>query len=304
MSSAAAPLTIVYVVAGDEAETLLLAHASVATSRRVQPQLPVVLLCWPPLPDSAVVRALKTLVAEIRPVPQPSGQDPAITAREIRMSARALLPGPLLYVDNDTLWVRPFPLALARSERLLAVLDRYEQRPLPAWPSWLDPHFAACGWAHPLPRYYNAGVLLWPDNADQHAFAESWRSRFRFFVARVGRVIDQPAFNVTLASRAAPLHGSLPEACNALFPAAPHLARGAVLWHFFCGKRPGYVLHAFANTFHGEGDLDWALYERARARDWPYLEGKRAQFARYAAYGRHAFRQWRRERVAMLFSRA
>lgn len=288
-------MTLVYVVAGQNERFVNMALLSALTSRRVHPQARIEVFRWTKNALTPAWRNLARTVDRIHEIEVPDCACPVEASRFLKITARHRLNGPFVYVDVDTLWVAPFPAHLLASGKIMAARDRYRNAPLPRWPGWVEPTFSRCDWPYPTRRYYNSGVIVWPDSPAATLFAEQWLTRWRHSTRLTGRAIDQPAFNSLLDQTPKAHFSLLPDTCNALVDADPHLARGACLWHFFNYPDEDNLLNNLLEA-RSCGQPDWARYEQAVAQRWPGPGPLQPWWRVRLDFWRRAWRQLKRER--------
>jgi len=300
---------VVYVLAG--CKTSVYSHmacVSATMTRVLHPELELCLVCdeaaWRHLraTDPAVLDPFDTAIT----VPD-VGSAGQLTSRYLKTLVRLYLDGDLLYLDADTLPIRPFLSLRDYPGDVLAAHDRIPQRPNPHIPVWCAPVFHQLGWVYPPRRYVNCGVLYWRDTPASRALAQEWHRRWRASVD-VGYPMDQPAFNAA-ANELQVEVGILPVAYNAMVVASPRFARGAKILHFYATmsreRLPPYTLldHLVAHR-RATGVVDMAAIERARRRNYPWMvtEGikRNVQTGHYMDAVRLAARRGVREVQALI----
>lgn len=191
----------------------------------------------------------------------------------LKTRTRDVLTGDFVYLDVDTLPVRPFDDVFGRDFDLAMVQDRNHHCPIdPVFPHWEEPRMKKLGWEVPLARYFNTGVIFSRDTpAARRVWAEWQRLWHESFAT--GDDWDQLALSVAIHNVPANVL-ELPPAYNAMVTAHPVHARGARVCHFFTGNpaawRQTLFEHLIGQTERGEG-LDWDLVDRCTAMDHPWL---------------------------------
>ena len=242
---------------------------------RFHPRARIVILM-----DPATHQSLSGLHARLLEIAAPvvvdlGIDDPRYASRAIKLRARESVAGDLLFIDSDTVLVRPLPDDLPACRVAGVVYDRWDRRGRPALrlDSWVEQLFHTAGW-EPASRYFNAGVVWMPDTPDVHRLCERWRERWEQ-TCRLGRHNDQPALNAAI--------GELPDAVrplassyNVSVGSHPELIRSAIIYHFWVEKwfdaaRPITLLDHLILHYRRTGALDGAAVERARRRRFPWM---------------------------------
>jgi hypothetical protein len=195
-------------------------------------------------------------------------------SRELKIRLRQMLAGDLIYLDGDTLPLRPFAELATFDGELLGAHDRIAALPVPHIPFWYEPLFRRLGWQYPPDRYLNVGVLYLRDVPRIHALAAEWLARWQASAA-VGCVNDQPAFNAAVQALGVEV-GILPVSYNAMVTVSARFARGAKILHFFAsesGERERAVTLLDHLVMHrrATGAMDFDAVVRARQRNYPWM---------------------------------
>ncbi len=229
-----------YVVVSDGADIHAdLAYISARFLRLVHPKLPIT--CLMDRQSAAAQRASKhplgSVVDHILEADVPHDM-PGPKSRWLKTGMRLLLEGDFLYLDTDTICLRPldhllekatqgsFDLGMARdlNIRLAEKSRRIGLRGLPA-------ELSSLGWSCPNSGFFNTGVILYRDTEEARNQARCWRSLWQEALAR-GCHQDQPAMNQSLAQSKAKLLVLEPRH-NAMVLAAPRTVPSARIMHFF-----------------------------------------------------------------------
>ncbi|MEM7625321.1 MAG: hypothetical protein AAF333_06810 [Planctomycetota bacterium] len=264
--------TVCYVVTAnaDSAYPAMLC-ISVGALKRVEPEARVALLTTEASLEHIrrQLPAVDDVVDEIvcRAVPDDL---PAMKAsRYLKTNIRRFVDGPLIFVDVDTLPVRPFlsQFDLSRYD-LIAAADLNPGFPYPFFPGHGRRTYEALGWACPTRHYVNSGVMGWADSPAAHLLSAAWYAGWQETSER-GVNVDQPSLNHAIDTQDAEL-GLLPKSYNAMVAASPWLARNAHILHFYTEKgRPdeNTVLAELLDAFERTGEVDWGLVDRAARGD-------------------------------------
>lgn len=191
----------------------------------------------------------------------------------LKTRTRDLVEGDFVYLDVDTLPVRPFHDVFARPFDLAMVQDRNHHCPIdPVYPHWEEPRMKRLGWQVPLARYFNTGVIFSRDTPAARRVWGEWQRLWHESFA-TGDDWDQLAVNVAIHHTPADVL-ELPPAYNAMVTVHPVHARGARVYHFFTVNRDAWrqtvFEHMLAQAERG-GELDWSAVDRCVAMDHPWL---------------------------------
>ncbi|MGH7586657.1 MAG: hypothetical protein ACREMH_10445 [Gemmatimonadales bacterium] len=210
----------------------------------------------------------------LQAVPGHDGGDATATSRSIKTRLRELVEGDVLFLDADTLVLRPIEAALVRSRAVRLAYDRYRPRGGPALQlsGWVEDLLGKARWPRPA-AYYNSGVIWLPDSAQARQLCGKWR-RLWLEGRALGTWKDQPSLNVALhhSGTVEPLP---PEHNVHPYSAPQHLRRSRIL-HFWVTtginlQRPATLLEHLVAEFRAGGSFDRAAIERARRRNFPWV---------------------------------
>ncbi|MEM1107212.1 MAG: putative nucleotide-diphospho-sugar transferase [Planctomycetota bacterium] len=191
-------------------------------------------------------------------------------SRHIKTQMRLLVDGEFLFCDVDTLPVNIFrrDLESCRSSDFAACRDRNFMRPYLYSPRYHADMFETLGWAHPMPRYFNSGVIYWGDTAAAQDLCAAWHRDWHK-TRELGVSYDQPSLNRILNEHSDRYRlKTLPKCYNAMVDASPWLARKARILHFYTRNgmpRRNTVLFELINAYQATGAIDWSLVEQARS---------------------------------------
>jgi hypothetical protein len=266
---------VAYVLVGNGQDRYTtMCYLSAAAVRRLHPGVRIVLVT-----DEDTGRLVRAYAPHLREVVHDFFVEPATMpearARSFYLKTRLrdVVQGDFIYLDSDTLPVRPF-LEMAQGDWDVAfVQDRTHHGPItPVFPHWELPRLARMGWQAKLSRYFNAGIGFYRDNALTRAFAADWQDRWRHSYS-LGDDWDQLALNVSLEAVPVRAH-ELPPSYNAMVTVSPVHARGAKIYHFFAGNRTELADSLFEHLirhYYEKREVDWATLDRCVARDHPWM---------------------------------
>ncbi len=156
---------------------------------------------------------------------------PLHQSRVLKTSLLQRLESDFIFLDVDTVLVRPIAHRLALPYSLQMTLNRVETRPIIGFPNNMIAHYQALGWEWPTPRYFNSGVIFVKAGTESERLFEEWHRRWRLSLS-LGLHQDQPALNSSLAALQVPV-GRLPVSYNAMVCVDEALRRRAKILHFF-----------------------------------------------------------------------
>ncbi|HEU4648417.1 MAG TPA: putative nucleotide-diphospho-sugar transferase [Gemmatimonadales bacterium] len=267
---------VVYVLADDELGPYAdMAFVSASAVRALHPELERCLVTDRATEARLGVgdRALLDLFHTVHVVPDVAGSAKE-RSRELKTRLRQELSGEFLYLDVDTVPIRPFTDITRFQGDILAAHDRIAQRPEPHIPHWWEPLYRQLGWAYPPVRYLNNGVAYFRDTPAVHELSREWHRRWRASTA-AGCANDQPAFNAAAHELGIEV-GILPVPYNAMVTVAPRFARGARILHFYASElrsreRAVTLLEYLVAHRRATGTVDFAAIARARRRNYPWM---------------------------------
>ena len=271
-------LRVCYVLADDDlGRYATMACISATSLRRVHPGHEIVLLC-----DASTAKAIRRtdhplsrLCDSIIPAAV-AGPTAAERSRWLKTSLRRLVPGELLYLDVDTVVIRPIELEPGPRDHALASADACDHRgrPVQEVAPWVTQLFERLAWQ--MPRLYrNAGALFFRDTPTGHAFGERWHAEWRRSV-EAGCHRDQPALNAAAGAMSGAV-GLLPLRFNAMPAYRPRLARGAAIYHFWAEQtlnldHPSSLLDHLVQHYEQAGAVDEETIDWCRRHSYPWIQ--------------------------------
>ncbi|HBJ33237.1 MAG TPA: hypothetical protein DDZ51_00440 [Planctomycetaceae bacterium] len=198
-------------------------------------------------------------------------EDNRIASRRLKVQARQLVEGDFFQLDADLLLARP--LRFSDFENVASVAAALNRETLGDFKEdfenkWSQQLFRQAGWKWPE-NYFNTGFLFWKDNERTHGFCKGWQEARDEFTARVGKVIDQPAFNRVACEHE---HVTVVDSCyNSPVSTLPQLSRKARCYHYYAdqdghdgfrGTALGYLAEKLSNK---DNDARAAIEQFARS---------------------------------------
>jgi hypothetical protein len=201
------------------------------------------------------------------------GESPVHTSRILKTTLLQRLQSDFIFLDVDTVVVRPIAPKLLEPYSLQMTLDRSPQYPKPCFPDWIVPHYEQLGWEWPTARYYNSGVMLVrADEASRQLF-EEWHRRWQEFLA-LGLHYDQPALNSSIHQLKLTV-GCLPVQYNAMVRVNEAFRWKARVLHFFVeGNTTDHDTEygRLINAVTSGRTLTSETVQKAVRRRWPLVE--------------------------------
>jgi hypothetical protein len=194
--------------------------------------------------------------------------DRRLRAFYLKTAFRRFVDGDVVYLDGDTLVIRPIADVLEADAEVGAVLDFNHDGPW--FPPQLRDAYLELGWTYPLEYYFNSGVLLLRDTAAVRAFSEEWSRRW-FLLVEKGLPGDQEAFVTALYST--PVRWQrLPTPFNAITTKRNYRFRDARVLHFFGSveEQRGTIFEHLLRHLAATGAFDERAYRRALRQGHPW----------------------------------
>lgn len=262
-------------VSSGEDKYAKLAAISCATLRRVNPSAKITLVCDEvslPLVLRSPLHVAEKFDSVVEVITGLA--TPMLRSRYLKINMRKCLDGDWLYMDVDTIVVRPIDRVFEIAGDLVAAADRHRGKPFATLPTYMQPYYERMGWSWPVNRYYNSGVLLMRDTRASHRMADLWMSKWRSG-QQIGLNVDQPSFNSAIFDSKISV-GSLPSRYNAMVSALPVLIRGASVLHMYesGGRVPGEavsLLDHLVSEYDRSGSVDWPAIELCMKKKVPWV---------------------------------
>ncbi len=172
---------------------------------------------------------VETVAADV-----PPGDD-LVRSRWLKIILPTVIRRDCLYLDSDTLVVRPLDFSAAPPSPVAAALNRDGLGGGPfSSESWVRGLYDRCAWEWPVDamgRYRNSGVIAFRHGDEAVEFSRAWMRNWSHFRAATALHFDQPAFNHTGFETG--VMGLLPAAWNSPVGVLPQTAAGASVFHYY-----------------------------------------------------------------------
>jgi hypothetical protein len=169
-----------------------MAYLSASSLKRIHPDAHVVLVT-----DGATAESLEPLRTrlsecfdELRPIPVPGGTA-KLRSRAIKTKLRQAVTGDFIFLDADTLVVRPIDGLWAFSADLAMTFDWESNDRQQHIPPYTEGLYRELGWRFPPPLYVNSGVMLVRDTFQNHLFFEQWHKCWQQQISATSYLEDQ-----------------------------------------------------------------------------------------------------------------
>jgi len=191
-------------------------------------------------------------------------------SRFVKTSMRKVIDGDFVFIDADAVPIRRFDEIAETGACMAAAPDLDDLLDMPIFPSFATELLHTCGWAAPLPYYFNSGVIYMADTPAVHEFGEEWHNRWKIMWEQTGDHRDQPAFNSAIDATGVKVR-TLPEAFNAALYISPWKARNAKILHYWMNADKGQILgHSLLahllDVYQTTGQIDWVAVDRCGER--------------------------------------
>jgi hypothetical protein len=244
--------------------------------RRLHPQARIILVTDEPTARAIDhgSHALGNIVSEI--IVQPTGtDDPVVGSRHLRTVLRQLVKGDYLYLDSDTIAVRPLDRGWPKEADVAMGRDWNQRGIPPAAVPGIENLRAALGWEFRMDRYLNAGVMFVRDTPAAHAFYAEWHRRWKQTLA-LGIREDQWSLNSASAAGIATI-AILPDRDNWVTHSKAMLRGRARIFHFWAsvygdGIPGNTLLGHLISGFQRDGALDEVTIASATKNNFPWMD--------------------------------
>lgn len=251
----------------DDSPYRAMTYLSMAALRRLYPSASIILLLdQNTLPEDSRNRFdLRTFASSMLKVDCPQG-NASFRSRFIKTQLRALLNGKLLFLDSDSLPLRPFDELFSIKEDFAAALDRNAGCPSHNCSrSWTEPLYHKLNWKFPPKRYYNSGVMYFNDTEAARRLGDLWHQEWIKSSSAAGEYRDQPSLNHCLDVSDLRVR-TLSIRYNAVVDVAPVFFHHAKILHFYArGSAPCSMslLGALLIKLEETGEVDYEAIKAA-----------------------------------------
>lgn len=237
--------------------------------KRIHPEANIVLLTDPASKKrlEKYSHLLSTVISEIRVCPIKIGS-PTETNRELKTTMPRWMEGDFLYLDADTLILRPIndiwkldaPLAMAR--------DREDYDP----PDWIKDLYRQMGWQFRTGLRLNAGVIFVRQDKKVRELFDLWNRTWRAQVERTRIPNDQESLAISLYELGYRPH-VLDQKYNYLIKRNFKMAEDVRILHFFASSdlyKGAWILDKLLEQVAMFQPIDWSLLDRCVQERHPW----------------------------------
>ena len=200
-------------------------------------------------------------------------EPPKIASRILKTTMLQRLQCDFIFLDVDTIVVKPIAERLSLPESLQLVPDRNALYPVPGFPEWVTPYYKELDWVYPTRSYFNSGVMFVRANQATEQLFEEWHTRWRAFT-KLGKHYDQPALNSAIEATQIRVK-TLPVQYNAMVRVDESYRWRARILHFFAEGNSldaGTEYAALAAYIESGQKLTAEQIRAAIQRRWPLVE--------------------------------
>jgi hypothetical protein len=224
--------------------------------------------------------------------------DPRLRAFHLKTLLRQHLDGDFVYLDTDTLVVKPIADILDVDADVAAAIDFNFDR---EWfPRQLEGPYRRLGWPYPLPYYFNSGVFLSRDTAASREFSAEWTRRW-FLLVDEGLPGDQEAF-VTALYAMRVKWARLSKDFNCIVVKRNYRFRDARILHFFGSEEEqrGTLMEHLLKNLEQIGEFDETAYRQSIRQRHPWAPNPEAWRLMHSRNYVQAFIQKARQAVRVI----
>lgn len=268
-------MRVVYALACDGwDEYAQMAYLSARSLKRVHPDARAILVADRATADGLAARAhqLRECFDEIVAVPV-AGDSTKLRSRAVKTTLRQAVSGDFLFLDADTLVIRPLDGLWATPADFALAHDICEE-PGTRVPAWTRPAFERMGWPYP-PRFYgNSGVMLVRDTVRVRELFAAWHDRWARQVEVAGRVQDQEALASALDALGM-TPAVLSDDYNRMVQYHPRVRPTTRILHFFATMARYEAETVFARLLEdvaADRPIGWAALDRCVAAGHPWAD--------------------------------
>lgn len=262
-------MKVCYVFAGDaDSSYLQMLQVSVSSLKACHPDAEVICLTTEDAYSIAIGRlgALEVAVQSIRGL----RRDARHQSRSIKTRLLEFVQDDFLYLDVDTIVLRPLEMIWSNEFDIAMALDRNRGNPAPHFPGHAASLYDRLGWNWPVP-YFNSGVMAVRNNDNSRTLFHEWHLRW-MATEELGVVLDQPALNSAIDFTNVNVK-RLGVEYNAMIDADPTFAKHAKVLHFYTrGGQPeqGTLLARLMRSLDDGNPLDFDQIRQCRKRGHPW----------------------------------
>ena len=158
--------------------------------------------------------------------------------RYMKCRMRELIKGDFLYLDADTIPVKPLDRIFTIRESFAAA-NNHSTDIRSNFYGYEKDIFDEMKWSYPVKHFVNGGVLFWRDVEEAYNLSRLYISCWTASSSKKGFHFDQPALNAALVQWSGPFH-VLDNKFNAQLKGNLVAAIDAYVWHFYSAAPPVY----------------------------------------------------------------
>lgn len=187
-------------------------------------------------------------------------------SRYLKTKCRSLVRGDFWYLDGDIIAVKSLQKpCMANSEILACVKDRDHSTNIPIVPQAALDMVQSMQWDCHYEKYYNSGVVFFPDKAITHKFAARWCQLWCDQLLRTGEHRDQYSFNVCISEMRNPVC-ELDDIYNCLVINDKNFTSRSIILHFYSSlsnRSSPSLLTYLTEHYRCTGKFDHDVFNRA-----------------------------------------
>jgi len=292
-------ITVCYVVVDPQLRTHAnWCYVSASSVKRCHPDARIVVVT-----DKETGRAiereghcLRRVASEVRSI-EVAKESLRHASRFIKTALREIVDGDLVYLDTDTVVIRPIDGVCEGSQVCAVARDTS----VSAAPKWYGAASRDLGWPTPADgSYFNGGVLFVRDNPLGREFGRKWHARWLEWKRHDGSGVcaDQPSLNACVAELGESAR-VLDSSYNTIVRRASDRVGDARVLHYLASLGGIPRASLISRLWQGrsrDGEMDWSALEAVRDSESPWVRSRSVVQAELVARGmkRVAIRRLRR----------
>jgi hypothetical protein len=252
-----------------------MAYLSASSLKRIHPDARTVLVTDGATADSlAPVRGkLRECFDDLHTITVPGGTI-KLRSRAIKTMLRQVVTGDFIFLDADTLVVRPIDGLWSMPVDLGMTYDGGSNCHHQYIPPYTEDLYRALGWHYPPPAYVNSGVMLVRDTLQNHALFDLWRTYWQQQIAATSYLEDQGSLAHSLARlRLQP--SIISSNYNSMILTSLRIPVGACVIHYFATLSCRWYDDFLVTTYlrrrvAADEPIDWELLDQSVREGHPW----------------------------------